>query len=347
MVAKRPLRIAVYGIAKNEEAFAARWAQSAQGADEIFVLDTGSSDKTVEILQAHGVRVAVEDIRPWRFDMARNRALSHLPQDIDVAISLDLDEILLPGWREAIEKVWQDDTTFLRYPFISDWTPEGQPNIVSWGHKIHHRHKYEWKYAVHEILRPQAEHKEVFTEELRIEHRPSPQKSNLLFYHNLLLKEFAENPQEPRYAQYLARSFFDQKNYSKALEYCETFLDFPSKITGNQERSFTYRMAAWSLQCDSEIPLEVKTDQIIAFLWKAVAESPHDREAWLHLAEEMIRINNLPNAWVATLNAIHLGRSEESFRLEPKAWSEYPYILLEQLSSQLSAMGLSSFHRRS
>ena len=45
------MKVCVYAISKNEEKFAERWAKSMREADEIYVLDTGSRDKTVEILE--------------------------------------------------------------------------------------------------------------------------------------------------------------------------------------------------------------------------------------------------------------------------------------------------------
>ena len=69
------MKVCVYAIAKNEEKFAARWAQSMKEADEIFVLDTGSTDETVKILEENGVQVSVQKIEPWRFDKARNASL--------------------------------------------------------------------------------------------------------------------------------------------------------------------------------------------------------------------------------------------------------------------------------
>jgi hypothetical protein len=87
-----PLRIHIYAIAKNEAAFAARFAASCEGADGIHVLDTGSTDDTVAILRAHGVHVEVAEVRPWRFDLARNLSLELVPDDADVCLSIDLDE---------------------------------------------------------------------------------------------------------------------------------------------------------------------------------------------------------------------------------------------------------------
>ena len=41
------MKIVVYAICKNEEAFVERWMDSMAEADEIVVLDTGSTDGTV------------------------------------------------------------------------------------------------------------------------------------------------------------------------------------------------------------------------------------------------------------------------------------------------------------
>jgi tetratricopeptide (TPR) repeat protein len=71
-----PYRLALVMIVKNEARGLARCLQSVQGVvDECIVLDTGSTDDTVAIAQAHGARVAhfswVDD-----FSAARNAALA-------------------------------------------------------------------------------------------------------------------------------------------------------------------------------------------------------------------------------------------------------------------------------
>ena len=44
-------KVCVYAICKNEEKFVERWVNSVKEADEIYVLDTGSMDNTVEELK--------------------------------------------------------------------------------------------------------------------------------------------------------------------------------------------------------------------------------------------------------------------------------------------------------
>ena len=45
------MKICVYAISKNESKFGDRWVESKSEADDIYVLDTGSIDDTVEKLK--------------------------------------------------------------------------------------------------------------------------------------------------------------------------------------------------------------------------------------------------------------------------------------------------------
>ncbi len=104
-------KICVYAICKNEEKFVDQWMRSMGEADLVVVTDTGSTDGTVEKLRAAGAVVYEEQIRPWRFDTARNISLSHVPEDTDICVCTDLDEIFEPGWRRALEEAWRSGIT--------------------------------------------------------------------------------------------------------------------------------------------------------------------------------------------------------------------------------------------
>ena len=52
------MKIVVYAIAKNESSFVDRWMDSMSEADQVVVLDTGSTDGTAERLRA----LAYEDL---------------------------------------------------------------------------------------------------------------------------------------------------------------------------------------------------------------------------------------------------------------------------------------------
>ena len=76
-------KICVYAISKNEEKYAEKWFNSMKEADEIYVLDTGSTDNTVNILKNLGAHVETKIISPWRFDVARNLCLGKSYADIN------------------------------------------------------------------------------------------------------------------------------------------------------------------------------------------------------------------------------------------------------------------------
>ena len=92
-------KIAVYAITKNEEKHVDRWVSSMMEADAIYVLDTGSTDKTVEKLEKYSkVHVTQKKFTPWRFDTARNESLELVPENYDICICTDLDEVFEKGF---------------------------------------------------------------------------------------------------------------------------------------------------------------------------------------------------------------------------------------------------------
>lgn len=313
------LRIAIYAIAKNEELTAKRWLSSTIGADGVFVLDTGSHDRTIEILQDGGATVSKKSITPWRFDVARNLALKMVPDDFDICISLDLDEVLCAGWRQAIERFWSSDCTLLRYPFIADWDDQKNAKNIIWGHKVHCRHTYHWQYAVHEILRPKENtnriHKEIFCDQLQIEHHPVKTKSNTDYYEQL--KYWSEKePQELRYQTYLLKNLFDMGLYQQCLQNLNNFFNYPDNLVWASEKAFLYRIKAWCHEY-----LNHPADQQIESLLKAVAYAPQEREPWCHLAETMLKCGNYPNAFAAAVNALRITSAHNSYRIQPEFWN--------------------------
>lgn len=87
--------LSVCMIVRNEAASLPRALASVAGvADEVIVVDTGSTDDTVEIARCSGARVFH---LPWRQDFAaaRNESLKHATGDW--ILVLDADEALAPG----------------------------------------------------------------------------------------------------------------------------------------------------------------------------------------------------------------------------------------------------------
>ena len=136
------MKVAIYTIALNEEQFVDKWYDSCKDADYWLITDTGSTDDTVKKALALGCAIKHITIKPWRFDRARNAALKDLPKDIDYCIALDMDEVLLPGWRDELQKMHDLGVTRPRYKYVWSWNEDGSEGLVYGGDKIHTRHYY-------------------------------------------------------------------------------------------------------------------------------------------------------------------------------------------------------------
>ncbi|MGA9667385.1 MAG: glycosyltransferase family 2 protein [Gallionella sp.] len=93
-------RLSVIIIAKNEAANIRACIESVRWADEIIVVDSGSSDATVKIAHELGAQVHVHD---WPgFGMQKNRALSYATREW--ALSIDADERVTPELKDQLIK---------------------------------------------------------------------------------------------------------------------------------------------------------------------------------------------------------------------------------------------------
>jgi glycosyltransferase involved in cell wall biosynthesis len=98
----RAMTLSVSIITFNEEANIARTLHSVKGiADEVIVVDSGSTDATVALAQATGAKVFVE---PWKgFALQKNSALAKA--SCDWILSLDADEEVSPELASSIAAV--------------------------------------------------------------------------------------------------------------------------------------------------------------------------------------------------------------------------------------------------
>ena len=308
-----PLKIVVYAIAKDESKFAERFCVAAQEADLIFVADTGSTDGTPAICERYHATVAHISIKPWRFDDARNAALAMLPEDFDVCVSLDLDEVLQPGWRQEIERVWElGKTTRLRYGF--DWGC----GIVFKYEKIHARHGYRWWGSCHEYpIADRITEQFADTDMLMVIHKPDPTKSRGQ-YLDLLRVSIEENPTEPRNAFYYARELSFAGRWQEAIDQCKRFLDLP-RATWPNERCYAMRVMA---RCHSELK---QWAQALDWARRACSESEHTREPWCELAKICYMTQRWPECLGAALTALTITNREKLYTVDPAVWGFQPH----------------------
>lgn len=312
VVAKNKLKIAVYAISKNESKFVERWIDSMKEADAIYVLDTGSTDDTVEKLRNLGAIVKVEEIKPWRFDVARNKSLELVPEDVDVCVCTDLDEVLESGWRTKIEQTW-NNANRMRYKYNWSIDDSGHPIVTFLYEKIHDRQNYKWIYPVHEVLTcSKPSEITVVNEDIVLNHYPDRQKSRSS-YLPLLELSVKENPSDDRNMHYLGREYMYYQEWNKAIDTLLKHLSLPSS-TWKEERSASMRFIArcyLSLQRQEE-----------ALYWynKAIAESPNQREGYVELALLEFERKNYLNVIINGLKAKTILQNEMIYINEPFCW---------------------------
>lgn len=306
------MRIAVYTIALNEARFVTRWANSAEDADYILIADTGSTDATVEQAHRAGVHVASIHIKPWRFDDARNAALALLPEDIDMCIALDMDEVLMPGWRVHLESV-QAGTTRPRYKYVWSWQPDGAEGLVYGGDKIHRRSGYRWRHAVHETLTPTEPEVQQWTG-LEIHHHPDNTKSRAQYF-PLLEVARNETPQDDRTAYYYARELFYHGKYEQAIPEFKRYLELPTAVW-RPERAAAMRYLG-------KMGHEPERWYTLATL-----EAPDRREPWCDLAQYAHDIKDWRRCRYAAERALEITEQQLEYLCEADAWGARPHDLL-------------------
>jgi tetratricopeptide (TPR) repeat protein len=307
-------KICVYAISKNEEMFVNRFCKSAADADMILIADTGSTDGTVALAKANGAYVPEIYISPWRFDLARNAALSLIPKDVDICVSLDLDEELQPGWREEIERVWSYGTTRLKYKF--DWGV----GIVFYYEKIHGRSGYKWHHPCHEYPVPdRITELWARTDMLLVIHKPDPTKSRGQ-YLDLLRISIEEDPTDPRNAFYYARELSFSARWHDAIAECKRYLALPG-ATWDGERCYAMRVISRSYQALGN------TAEALNWARRATAEAPNTREPWCEVAMLAFMTQRWPECYGAAISALAITDRELVYTCDPAVWEAQPHDL--------------------
>ncbi len=315
-------QVCVYAIAKNEEKFVDGFIDSMSEADTICVLDTGSSDGTVERLRARGAVVAQKRIEPWRFDTARNESMRLIPADADICCCIDLDERFRPGWRAALEAAWQPDTTRARYRYTWSFHPDGSEGHVFWPDKIHKTGCYRWTRPVHEVLSYTGEGAEriVTVPGIQLDHHPDETKSRAQ-YLPLLELAVAEDPEDDRSRHYLGREYMYRGEWAKAIATLRRHLALPRAVWAD-ERAASMRFIA---RCYRRLG---RDDLAAAWYHRAIGEAPHLREAYVDYAALLYDRQNWAGVAYFANCALAITERPATYITEGYAWGALPWDYL-------------------
>ena len=316
------MKVYVYAICKNEEKFVDRWVDSMAEADGIYVLDTGSTDDTAEKLRQRGVQVTQEIISPWRFDTARNRSLELVPEDGDICVCTDLDEVFHSGWRALLEEAWVSGAGQATYRYTWSFNPDGSEGVVFWYEKIHARRGYRWTHPVHEVLSWTGEGKPgpmVVADGVQLDHHPDPAKSRGQ-YLPLLELSVAEDPEDDRNVHYLGREYMFHGRWDDCIATLKRHLAMP-RATWRDERCASMRFIARSYARKGE------RDLARDWYLRAAAEAPHLREPWVELGQLLYEQEEWDGVLYFTGRALAITHRPRTYICEAAPWGSLPHDL--------------------
>lgn len=314
-------KVIVYAISKNEEKFVDRWVDSMSEADEIYVLDTGSTDDTVEKLKNRNVNVRTQIFNPWRFDKARNLSLDIVSEDADICVCTDLDEVFVPGWREKLEAIWQDDTTRLQYNYNWSLDENNNPLVNFYISKIHTRNNYTWTHPVHEVLTYTGKDEHVITtDEITVNHYPDNTKSRGS-YLPLLELSVKEEPNDDRNMHYLGREYMYYHKWNQCIDTLIKHLSLPT-ATWKDERCASMRFIARSYTALNRF------EEARMWLDKAIKEAPHLRDPLIEKALLEYNQSNWNEVIKNCEDALKIDSKYKSYINEQFSWDHTVYDLL-------------------
>ena len=219
------MRLSVALIVRDEETMLTGCLESIKDADEIVVVDTGSTDGTVEIARQYTDEV--HEIE-WRDDFAaaRNYAKGLCTGDWIYSIDADhINETPVPEIKAEIDRIAGHSvaSVLINNHHKAAWLWKNDPGI-------------EWQGRVHEVLSQPATIDTAVAQSIRPRGYANT-KRNI----SLLQKE----DDSPRTRFYLGREYFELGDYPEAIKWLRHYLTAPAFSAEEAEAWLTLAKAYW------------------------------------------------------------------------------------------------------
>lgn len=243
-------------IVKNEEKYLAECLESVKGlADEIVIVDTGSTDNTIEIAKKYNAKVFnfswIND-----FSAARNYALSK--SNGKWILYLDADERLKPDSKTALKNHILNSTNAALCNVISGGSNQGSSNIMQYARLFPNNNNLQFDGAVHEQIEPSLLKNGYLLEKTKIEiiHLGYDVNNNILTEKakrnlDLLLKDFLKNPTGYK-AFHIGSTFIVLNEFEQAISYFHEAIK-DEKLESNHKAHCYRYLAAYELNINKNL----------------------------------------------------------------------------------------------
>ena len=321
-------KICVYAICKNELKFVDKWLDNMSEADYIVVLDTGSTDGTYEKLKKDKRVFKVEQKKYdfFRFDVARNDSMKLIPDDANILVCTDFDELFSKGWADIVRNNWKEDTTRGFYNYAWSHNANGERRDTFKYDKMHTR-DYEWKFPVHEVLVAREKgFKQIainLQNDIWLDHWQDLSKPRK-FYFELLELSCKENPEDSHARMLLAREYLIKKDNKKAIEEFLKVLQMPDIDAPNKRLVLLNSL----LQLAFTYEEEKNFDEAIWYCQEFIKEDSTYREPYFLMGEMYNIMKMYTLAEVITEAGFKYGKQHYDWVERGNTWLGWGYDLL-------------------
>lgn len=201
-------------------------------ADEIIIVDTGSTDNTKDIALKYTDKVY--DFK-WCYDFSKARNFSFSKATKDYIMWLDADDIILEEDRKKfkiLKKILTPDIDMVMFKYNLNLDENGVPALSYYRERIVKRSKgYEWISPIHEVIPQRGK---VIREDIAITHKklhPSDPKRNITIFEKMLEKGVTL---DNRQKFYYARELMYDKRYDESIKLYKKLLDSPDAWVENK-----------------------------------------------------------------------------------------------------------------
>jgi glycosyltransferase involved in cell wall biosynthesis len=292
-------------IVRDEEKNLANCLESVRGIfDEIVVVDTGSTDRTVEIARSFGAKV-FDSVWVDSFSAARNEALSHATGDF--AFWLDADDVVEPAEQEKLRELLGRLRAGEQVAYVVRCACDPSPDGTGGDTVVDHirlfplRDDARWTYRVHEQILPALRKVKVPVRwtDLTVRHTgyvdPALRARKLERDIRLLYLDLEDRPNDPFVLFNLGAIGIERHEWSKALEFLDRSLLGSAPTDSIVRKLFALIARAHQMMGDSQAALRtcaqgLKLDPDDAELWfrKAVVhrhrgESMQAEQCWVRI----------------------------------------------------------------
>ena len=276
-------------ICKNEEKNIKNLLESVKGNlfDEIIIVDTGSTDKTLEVLEefqkSDKFKSFKVDYFKWISDFSAARNYSFSKATKDFILWLDSDDIIFPKDYQKLlvlkKRLHESPIWLLKYEYAHD---EFGKSICSFYREriIKRSLNLKWQEPIHEYLPLNAPYQKT---DIEIHHYKNHGTSE----RNIPMLEdiVAKNPSVARNVFYLGKEYYDNGQFEKGIEKLKQFVKMPDAWSENKFSAYLRISSYYKSQKEYSLAIEycweaLKVNELKAEAYYTMGDIAMSTEAW-------------------------------------------------------------------